>query len=699
VRVKPIAEKAPEVLADLTSPQVQVLEAVMRQEDEELWLTKLPDFLIHQAPARCSTFFLRELWTHLRRCALIACLHGHDPESAETQARLYACLVLPRSNKRLQAAPPDVLVDKDEDSLHYDRVLELVSKSLARSAQAQIASKRAAGQAVNSLDVLGEQLREYSAGQRGNTLIADTPAASSTTASSSLMPTVALLAWPWSSVVEAEDDEAVESQKLSSAAAEDSEPPCPTRVAEALFKPLRWEEHPATIIFLLSLWLLPTLVSAARFATQSLYPMFKRTVRLDFSLAGLALLLLVAQVGGVALVTVLRSQLDKVACLPATVVFVAFAAAPGVSIWLATRSLLKSLAVAPCFVLLAIHSLGSGYLRWADDLLDDRTLEGRPLPSLVWGRRRQLFAVRMHRLLWGLLVADFFLEEVLGQWFGVHSIRCLGPALAPPDQEATTPAEFQSPAFLLFLVAAAAHERVLGLTKRQTVMVRMLGARPGQIPYLKLFLMGAPSVGGLHTVALGFLRDVSPSKWWCCAALFLRRWGAFGGVCIPFSLYILRDHQFLGRLSKDTLIPLSVVVGSWLGYSASSSFAAIWHECEEHLDSEYRVLYLFPHMRKSTRTWACDALCQAFRQNPDDSGRHASNDEPWQVTKLSRSVFNSVAGGLTGLLQWRPADGSEDNGEGLAAQGGSSGYGANGSDMPTSGNSSNGLRRRGTGTI
>eukprot|EP00445_Apocalathium_hangoei_P029916 CAMPEP_0203919624 /NCGR_PEP_ID=MMETSP0359-20131031/60005_1 /ASSEMBLY_ACC=CAM_ASM_000338 /TAXON_ID=268821 /ORGANISM="Scrippsiella Hangoei, Strain SHTV-5" /LENGTH=1879 /DNA_ID=CAMNT_0050846957 /DNA_START=1 /DNA_END=5640 /DNA_ORIENTATION=- len=654
VTVPSIAERAAVLLQEHKGSYAAALE-VAEVEDDSLWQSKLPDFLFHQAPVGgCSTILLRELWQNLRRCALIAHLYGHDTETLETQARLFTCLLLPRSNARLQAATPDRMLVKADDVLDHDRVLELVSKSLALNTMTLAASKRATGQVVSSFEVMGLLLRDYGAVGAG--------AAASAAAAADA--------------------------GLSPAAAEDSQASSPTRVAQALFKPSRAVEHPAAIAFLFTLWLLPLFVSGSRFAVKRLFPVLEQTVRMDFSLAGLVAMLILAQIVGVALVMFVQNHLDRMACLPATVVFVVCASAPGASIWLATRSTLKSLTIAPCYALLGVYSLASGYLRWADDLLDDSTLEGRAVPRIIWGRRRQTYAAKAHRVLWAILVLDFVVEELLGQWLGLHSVRFLGPPLAPVGQEAMTPAEYQAPAFILFLVAAGAHQRVLGLTKRQTVMVRMLGARRRQLPGLKLFLMGAPSVGGQHTEALTFLRDVSPSKWWCCVVLFLRRWGAAGGVFVPLSLYILRDQQFLGALSKDTLVSLAVIVGAFIGHSASSSFAALWLEVEGHMEAEYRVLYLFPHMRKSTRTWACDALVQAFRQG-DDAGRVDPNSGPWAVTAAVRGLFGGIAGGVSWVRRGA-SDASQPTG--LSASGAAPlaiGAGAAGGD-----GSSSGLRRR-----
>jgi len=627
ITVPSISERAASLLQENRCSNAAAVDMVSKFQDDGTWKSKLPDFLIHQAPvAGCSTLLLRELWQNLRHCAVIAHLYGHDTQSSETRALLFTCLLPQCGDGRLGTEAPDATWGTTYHTFTDGQILERVANDLAKASFVHATSMRNAGHTVGGLEATGLVLREYS------------------------------VASPFSEFKFGEIDTQLAetlsmagSAGLSAAAAEDTGPPNPTRVARALFKPPKAEEHPATILCLFALWLLPLFVSACRFAAKRLLPLLAQTIRMDLSLAGIVVLLIVAQIIGVAIIIWIQEIVDRMIRFPATFVFVVYAAAPGASIWLATRSMLKGLVVAPCFALLGLYSLGTGYLRWADDLLDDNTLERRAVPRIVWGRRRQAYAVRVHSILWAVLVSDFIIEEVLGQWCGFHSVRLLGPPQAPAGQETTTPAEYQPPAFALFIAAAAAHQHVLTLTKRQTVLVRMLGARCSQLPNLRLFLMGAPSVTGQHAEALSFLRNVSPSKWWCCLVLFLRRWGAVGGVLIPLSLYVLRDPQHLGAMPKETLVPLAMAIGAVLGHSASSSFAALWHACEGHLEAEYRVLHLFPHMSPQARDWACDALSQAVRQSTKDKATEPDG-MIWAAVAMVRGTTSWAVSSIAGVL-------------------------------------------------
>lgn len=621
VTVLSITEMAAALLQEQKGSLTRAIDAAAKIEEDALWRTKLPDFLIHQAPvAGCSMLLLREIWRNSRRCALIAHFYGHNVRNAETQALLLACLV-PQGCDAPVGSP----------------VLDNVAAET--------------GSLTEGTKAVGLLLREYASVGSPGKICTSAPAAQVMVSSAEV------------DMTDGQQEAVVgtnASTGLSETAAEDTGPPNPTRVAHALFRPPKAEEHPATILGLFALWLLPLFVSATRFAFQSLLPLLVQRVRMDLSLAGIVVLLMIAQVVGVALVIWVQENIDTMVSFPATFVFVVYAAAPGASIWLATRSTLKSLTVAPCFALLGLYSLATGYLRWADDLLDDYTLEGRAVPWLVWGRRRQRFALRAHRILWALLLLDFVAEEFLGRWCGLHSWRLLGPPLA---EEAATPAEYQSPAFALFLAAAGGHQRVLALTKRHTVLVRMLGARRAQLPELRLFLMGANEVVANPAATLEFLRRVSPLPRWCCLALFLRRWGAAGGVLIPLSLYVLRDPNYLGALPKESLVPIAVALGALLGQSATSSFAALWQECQEHIEAEYRVLYLFPHMNAKARSKAADALCLPFERNLEAEAPVGTTG--WAALSLARQAgrlflpggphAQPQAGGLRGGLRRRSA--------------------------------------------
>ncbi len=259
------------------------------------------------------------------------------------------------------------------------------------------------------------------------------------------------------------------------------------RVALVVFRPQPREEKPVVILSLIALWLLPILVSVARFVAARLLPLLAKTITMEIPLAYVVGVLLVTQVVGIVIAVLVYQHLETFTCFPATLVFVVHAIVPAISIALGTRDLLKG-CEAPFFALLSLYNLGSGYLRWAADLRSDAAFEQRKEPIAARGLE---WVKRFRQSVWVLLVLDFVAEELLGRVCRLHSLRLLGPPLA--DQH-TTLAEYRTLSFAAGLVAAWSQATVLELLQRRMVLLQMLGARKTLFAGLSLLLMGAFAV-------------------------------------------------------------------------------------------------------------------------------------------------------------------------------------------------------------
>lgn len=195
--------------------------------------------------------------------------------------------------------------------------------------------------------------------------------------------------------------------------------------------------------------------------------------------------------------------------------------------------------------------------------------------------------------------------------------------------------EYRTAAFAMGLLSAWSQTHVLELLKRRTVLLRLLGARNAIIGGLSLLLMGAFAVAQLPIVA--FLREVSPTPWWCCMVLWLRQWGAIVGAVLPLSLHVLLQPQYLGFLDKDKLVPLAVGLGVVLGHMFSISFTTLWYDRREQLESGQRVLFLLPHISAQARAKASDAMRVVLKRQLQATKNTAVE---WATSRMVRSIWN-----------------------------------------------------------
>ncbi|CAJ1349047.1 unnamed protein product [Effrenium voratum] len=600
LHIPSVAEQAKELLEMHRTREAAVLQAA-RIEDDASWQTKLPDFLIQQVPVvGCPTILLRELWRNIRRCALVAHLYGHDTRSPDTQALILTCLVpagnsspavpvVPASGSASSqqgyaapAANPGTLAL--EDSANKARVALLVSRALAKEALVRATGLRLAGQVVGLLEVAGGLLQSRESKE----------AATEATTLSTL------------------SDDAL------------ADTTSPVGVALVVFKPLSFDEHWIVVLGLLVLWLLPIFVSAARFFVIKIYPLMAQ--RVELPMAALLGMTVIIQVFGKVMITWVQQNLENNVSIPATVVFAFYTLIPGISIYLATRSVLQGALEAPFFMLLGLFNLASGYLRWSSDLSDDAALEERPVPRVACCREQVL---RWRHWLWVGLLIDFVLEEIAGRVFGLHALRLLGP---PLTSFGATLVEYRTLAFAAGLVAAWAQARALELLQRRSVLLQLLGARKAFNVGITLLLIGGYAVVQ-QSRTMAFLREVSPTPWWCCMVLWLRQFGAVVGLLAPTVLYTLQQPQSFGRLPMESLVPVSVAVGCVLGYVFCQSFTALWQEKREHLESDYRVIFLFPHMSSQARQKASMAMRVALKRGAEATKNTAAE---WVAARAVR---------------------------------------------------------------
>ncbi|CAE8694299.1 unnamed protein product [Polarella glacialis] len=634
VRIPSIAEEAEELLKQHRGSQSAAVLAAARIEDDASWRTKLPDFLIQQVPVvGCSTVLLRELWRNIRRCALIAHIYGHDTRSAETQALILTCLVpagsagpappvtgasgvpgggaaststaLPIGNgSGLTGASSGTAV---EDIVNSRRVALMVSRALAKETFVRATGLKSAGQVVGMLEVAGRLLTSYSTDSQP-------PTRSKTEREGSKDSGVG-----GGSTERITDDAFTEEQG-------------PVNVALVVFRPMSMEERPLVIFGLLALWLLPIFVTAARFVAAKIYPLLAQRIQMELPIAAAVGLLIVTQVVGIMGAVWVQQNMENFVSVPATLVFVIYAIIPGTSIYLATRSVLQGANEAPFFALLGVYNGASGYLRWASDLSDDAALEHQPAPRVASCREQ---VTRLRRALWVLLVVDFVVEELLGRVCRLHSARLLG---APADDSNATLVEYRTVSFAMGLLAAWAQARVLDLLQRRTTLLRLLGARKAFLGGITMLLMGAFAVVQ-QPRTVSFLREVSPTPWWCCMVLWIRQFGAIVGALVPLVLYGLAQPRSFGRLPVDTLVALALIVGAALGHSFCQTFNGLWLEKKEHLESDYRVLHLFPHMSSQARKKASVAMRLALKRGAEATRNTAAE---WMAARAVRTGLNFV---------------------------------------------------------
>eukprot|EP00932_Pfiesteria_piscicida_P022252 SRR837773.9010.p4 GENE.SRR837773.9010~~SRR837773.9010.p4 ORF type:complete len:161 (-),score=37.75 SRR837773.9010:52-501(-) len=140
---------------------------------------------------------------------------------------------------------------------------------------------------------------------------------------------------------------------------------------------------------------------------------------------------------------------------------------------------------------------------------------------------------------------------------------------------------------------------------------------------VSLLFMGISAVQQYKT-SVSWLCQVSPTPRMCALVLWIRQWGAVFGAALPLVLYVLLQPHCLGVLPQDVLVPVAIFFGAALGHGFCWTLTAIWREKGEDLDSDYRVLYLFP---KQVRTDAGSPPAPCRRRR--SAAPRARRAPPW----------------------------------------------------------------------
>lgn len=643
MREPSVAERAEQLLLEFNGDRNAALRHITEGDDDVVpWRNKIADFLITQVPVvGCSSLLLRELWRNIRRCSLIAALYGHDTTSSETQALILVCLVpLAQGGGGAEgsgACPQGLAVD--EVAGHGRRVAKIVSQALAKETLVRATGLRSAGKALSLLDDVGQMIRSYSSREanEGSAIASERPdgaLASSSDPDAGVESRGASLSRRSMTNTRSETAHATPAEPGSSrtlhngsaAAIEDNVQPSPQRTALTVFRPLEWQERPIFVMFLVALWFLPILGTVVRFVLAKLVPLL--ATRMETSVLALVALVVCLQAIGVLIFLLVHQHVVNMVRVPATLVFVVYTIMPGVSMCLATRGVIQGAKEAPFFALLGVYNMIGAFLRWAEDIGDDAAVEHRQDPLVT--RHRQ--SIKMARqLLWSGLIADFCLEEFLGRQCGLHSFRLLGGT--------SVLAEYRTLTFAYGIIAAWSQGWVLALLQRRTVLLRLLGARKAVHSGLILMLMGAYAVVS-RTQSLAFLRESSPTPRWCCVVLWIRSFGGGVGLLVPVLMHSLLHPSILGGLPLEALIPLSLAIGMCFGLFVCQTFNDLWLDKKEDLESDYRILSLFPHMSMQARSKARTAMRLAIRR-----GMMSTHDTAvsWATSRVARSAMNYFA--------------------------------------------------------
>eukprot|EP00929_Paragymnodinium_shiwhaense_P086092 TRINITY_DN46590_c0_g1_i1.p1 TRINITY_DN46590_c0_g1~~TRINITY_DN46590_c0_g1_i1.p1 ORF type:complete len:1903 (+),score=416.66 TRINITY_DN46590_c0_g1_i1:129-5837(+) len=608
IRVPSVAEQATELLQQHKGSVAAAVKAAAQLRDEEAsWQSKLPDFLIQQVPVvGCSTLLLRELWRSIRRVALIAHLYGHNVRAADTQALILTCLVptgcggifvstAPTGQATAGQGTAAAAVDLEDIAASSRRVVLLVARALAKETFEKAPQELKVPVASASLTSLLEVTGRILGAAASNAVERSTEALSVSTA----------LATPAS-----KDDASLpgkqrsatsacagELENLATAAAADAMQTTPERVALVVFRPEHMAERPLVVLGFLALWLLPLLIAFAHGFGQFIVGLH----------SGLVVLLASQTVAALGWIW-MRFHFDSIVeSIPATFVFVVYNSIVGIASAMAMWSLLQTLREDRFLLLLSLYNLSSCYLRWAEDLSDDAELEGTQQPAVARARN----SVRLARMvLWVALLCTYVVDALLGCGLGIRSLRLLHNA-EPSDLDASNSRYLLT--YASELLAAWAQGRLLELLQRRTVLLRMLGARKAIFAGLSLLLMGAFAVVQ-QAKTLTFLRRATPSTWWCTVVMWLRRFGAVAGFCVPVAFALLQWLHHKCGLPRDLVVAAALGLGASSGHLVSASFTVVQARQDDRRDADCGVLLLFPHMSAQARARAGEAMRLASRR-------------------------------------------------------------------------------------
>jgi len=390
-------------------------------------------------------------------------------------------------------------------------------------------------------------------------------------------------------------------------------------------------------------FLLPILLTVVRFIEQRAVPMLAKRVDMGMPVGGLVGALIVTQALAIVLVLWIKHNYLRFRSLPATLTFLIYSGIPSISAYLAMKSVVLGCTDAYFFSLLGLYNFGGAFKRWVDDIADDARLDERKY-VLLGMTNEGIEHFKQHiltgrRTLGIVLVADFVLEEILGHVLGLHNMVLFGPSQHQTRAKDATLLEFRSLSFAIGLIGAYCQTPFLDLLRSRTVLLRLLGARQTISAGLNLLLMGAFAVVS-HEDSLNFLRERSPTPHWCCTILWIRKHGVVVGAVMPFIWYVLFSPTYWSGASAGVLVPASMLVGWGIGAFMACSYNNIWLEKQDHLESDYRILHLFPRVSSMAKEKLSAAMKTAIKK-----GGQASRDVAVEFfsARALRAAFSFIS--------------------------------------------------------
>eukprot|EP00929_Paragymnodinium_shiwhaense_P006776 TRINITY_DN110735_c0_g1_i1.p1 TRINITY_DN110735_c0_g1~~TRINITY_DN110735_c0_g1_i1.p1 ORF type:complete len:681 (-),score=107.46 TRINITY_DN110735_c0_g1_i1:74-2116(-) len=596
LQIPSVEEEARILLRTHDGKSADAIEAVSELTGGSAWGRVFQEFL-KQLPFCSSAVQLEHLWRTIRRVALIARLNGHDLQSNDTLTLIFICLIpAGGSNMNGQHAQGGSSSALSPGGLarNWGDVAVAAAGVLGKEAVKRFTVVPYAVKTVDLVVAAAKALKTYAPDPPPDASVALRAEATS-------LQTALLAIQP-------------------PAGSQKDARPTPEKLATTIFRPPSWDEKPSTLLMHLVLWLLPPFMSIVRSLVRALVRLQGKTALVNFGILGV----LAVVIGAIVWVQRRLEQGDLLT-LPATLVFVIHSSIPGLSAFLATQTILWGLVEAPFFCLLGFFNLIGAYLAWS---------AARDVRSAQREAGHRALVKQVRQGLGAVLILGFVMEEVLGRVLGLHSLSLFGPPQAKSD---ATLLEFRTVAFSIGLVAAWSQEKLLTALKKKRVLLRVLGPRNVIYGAVSFIFHGVFAVV-YKSEAMQFLKERSPSPWWCCAILWLRRWSAPVGLSLALVSCTI-SLGLRGVIAKDQFFTSMIVSGCVLyGFADRliGSFRELRRENQDELNSDGRMLLLFPQMSAQARAKAFAAMTSA---------RQATKKvlQEWVAMRVSRLLFQTAA--------------------------------------------------------
>eukprot|EP00397_Hematodinium_sp_SG-2012_P000368 GEMP01000368.1.p1 GENE.GEMP01000368.1~~GEMP01000368.1.p1 ORF type:complete len:1906 (+),score=436.12 GEMP01000368.1:30-5720(+) len=491
------------------------------------------DFIIGCIPiAGFPAVFIKELSSKLRRIALIAELSGHDTEDIEVLSLMFTCLVPQIGGNAAVTEETSNVGAVDTNALIRGVSRAVVAEALILAAG--VPSLR--NVVMKGMDILLSRETE------------DTP--------------------PGSSV---------------------------EFLAREVFRATPPNEEVWFLVVCAAAWALPFVLSALNFFAQKILPFFLRTISQEISLYAIFFALFVGWITAAPLILKYQNTfklcthpdgLVELLKVPAPIIFVAHAVLPCLSCYLGMREIAIAFSgedTDRVMIVRGVYSLLLNYVRWCVELRGKAQLDETQVPAFG---AFHVQAKHCAELLWKFSLFFFFVEEFLGRFIGLHSVRLISGS--------SSMFNFKSIHFALSLIGARAQAHLLDSFQKRQVLLRILGAKRTVIGSMVILLTGVFAMVKYRETG-HFLARISPNSTLCCAIVIIRRWGLIVGILLPaiwLVFHILPMHvDFIFTLFSGCALGTAVTTMSILDWQASQSGYM----------SNYRVVLLFPETSAKVR--------------------------------------------------------------------------------------------------